>query len=54
MPDNSELLFKNRFFKVLFVYAISISFVVTGIYWEDISEVIVNGSILCLSCIGIG
>ena len=42
--------------KILFAVSIIVSVVLIflGIGVEDILEVITNGSILCLSCVGIG
>jgi hypothetical protein len=55
MTQNS--LFSFHFFRkivIILVLAFSFYLIIHGIQLDDIAEIISNGSILCLSCIGIG
>jgi hypothetical protein len=39
---------------IIGVIAVSVILIVEGVNLKDIEEIIANGSILCLTCIGIG
>ncbi len=45
---------KGRIIVVSVILILSIISIVYGVKLEDIPEIISNGSILCLACIGIG
>ena len=50
--EKAMRIFRITAFAILTVLAIFL--IIHGIALEDISEVISNGAILCLSCVGIG
>ncbi len=45
---------KKRLLPALFFLLLSAVFILIGIGLDDFGEIMSNGAILCLSCIGIG